>query len=97
MATVERLTAELRPLMPGSYVESSAPEYEARRGLCDPIIDKCPAGIAGRSSVDRDLNRDKEMIGLAVSGATRCRYCAYFHAEAAGCSAPPKKKSPRPR
>ena len=23
------------------------------------------------------------MIGLAVSGATRCRYCAYFHAEAA--------------
>jgi AhpD family alkylhydroperoxidase len=25
----------------------------------------------------------KEMIGLAVSGATRCRYCAYFHAEAA--------------
>ena len=25
----------------------------------------------------------KELIGLAVSGATRCRYCAYFHAEAA--------------
>jgi AhpD family alkylhydroperoxidase len=23
------------------------------------------------------------MIGLAVSGATRCRYCAYFHTEAA--------------
>ena len=29
-------------------------------------------------------NKYKEMIGLAVSGATRCRYCAYFHAEAAG-------------
>jgi len=28
-------------------------------------------------------NKYKEMIGLAVSGATRCRYCAYFHAEAA--------------
>ncbi len=25
----------------------------------------------------------KEMIGLAVSGATRCRYCVYFHTEAA--------------
>ena len=28
-------------------------------------------------------NRYKELIGLAVSGATRCRYCAYFHTEAA--------------
>jgi AhpD family alkylhydroperoxidase len=25
----------------------------------------------------------KELMGLAVSGATRCRYCAYFHTEAA--------------
>jgi len=25
----------------------------------------------------------KELIGLAVSGATRCRYCVHFHAEAA--------------
>ena len=28
-------------------------------------------------------NKYKEMIGLAVSGATRCKYCAYFHTEAA--------------
>ena len=28
-------------------------------------------------------NKYKELIGLAVSGATRCRYCAYFHSEAA--------------
>jgi AhpD family alkylhydroperoxidase len=28
-------------------------------------------------------NKYKELIGLAVSGATRCRYCAYFHKEAA--------------
>ncbi len=28
-------------------------------------------------------NKYKELIGLAVSGATRCKYCAYFHAEAA--------------
>lgn len=28
-------------------------------------------------------NKYKELIGLAVSGATRCRYCRYFHTEAA--------------
>jgi AhpD family alkylhydroperoxidase len=28
-------------------------------------------------------NKFKELIGLAVSGATRCRYCCYFHTEAA--------------
>jgi AhpD family alkylhydroperoxidase len=28
-------------------------------------------------------NKFKELIGLAVSGATRCRYCAYYHSEAA--------------
>jgi len=28
-------------------------------------------------------NKYKELIGLAVSGATRCRYCAFFHAETA--------------
>ena len=28
-------------------------------------------------------NKYKELIGLGVSGATRCRYCAYFHPEAA--------------
>lgn len=28
-------------------------------------------------------NKTKELIGLAISGATRCRYCALFHTEAA--------------
>jgi AhpD family alkylhydroperoxidase len=28
-------------------------------------------------------NKYKELIGLAVSGATRCRYCVYFHTESA--------------
>jgi AhpD family alkylhydroperoxidase len=28
-------------------------------------------------------NEYKELIGLAVSGATRCRYCALFHTEGA--------------
>ena len=28
-------------------------------------------------------NKYKELIGLALAGATRCKYCALFHAEAA--------------
>ena len=28
-------------------------------------------------------NKYKELIGIGVSGATRCRYCAYYHTEAA--------------
>jgi AhpD family alkylhydroperoxidase len=28
-------------------------------------------------------NKYKELIGLGISGATRCKYCAYFHTEAA--------------
>jgi AhpD family alkylhydroperoxidase len=28
-------------------------------------------------------NKYKELIGLGVSGATRCKYCAHFHTEAA--------------
>jgi AhpD family alkylhydroperoxidase len=28
-------------------------------------------------------NKYKELIGIAVSGATRCRYCALFHTEVA--------------
>jgi AhpD family alkylhydroperoxidase len=28
-------------------------------------------------------NKYKELIGIAVSGATRCKYCQLFHAEAA--------------
>jgi len=28
-------------------------------------------------------NKTKELIGIAISGATRCRYCTLFHTEAA--------------
>jgi AhpD family alkylhydroperoxidase len=28
-------------------------------------------------------NKTKELIGVAIAGATRCRYCALFHTEAA--------------
>jgi len=49
------------------------------------------AALPGFWSMMRDFqlaetaipNKYKELIGLAVSGATRCRYCALFHTEAA--------------
>jgi AhpD family alkylhydroperoxidase len=28
-------------------------------------------------------NKYRELIGLAMAGATRCRYCAFYHTEAA--------------
>ena len=28
-------------------------------------------------------NKTKELIGIGIAGATRCRYCALFHTEAA--------------
>jgi AhpD family alkylhydroperoxidase len=50
-----------------------------------------PAALPGFWSGMRDFqlaetripNKYKELIGLAVAGATRCRYCALFHTEAA--------------
>jgi AhpD family alkylhydroperoxidase len=49
------------------------------------------AALSGFWTIMRDFqlgetaipNKYKELIGLAVSGATRCRYCALFHTEAA--------------
>ena len=48
-------------------------------------------GLAGFWGLMKDFylaetkipNKYKELIGIAVSGATRCRYCALFHTEAA--------------
>jgi AhpD family alkylhydroperoxidase len=50
-----------------------------------------PEGLAGFWGLMKDFylaettipNKYKELIGLAVSGATRCKYCALFHTEAA--------------
>ena len=50
-----------------------------------------PQALEGFWGVMRDFqlgetaipNKYKELIGLAVAGATRCRYCALFHTEAA--------------
>jgi AhpD family alkylhydroperoxidase len=48
-------------------------------------------GLSGFWSLMRDFylaetripNKYKELIGVAVSGATRCKYCALFHTEVA--------------
>jgi len=48
-------------------------------------------GLAGFWGLMKDFhlaetkipNKYKELIGIAVSGATRCKYCALFHTEAA--------------
>jgi AhpD family alkylhydroperoxidase len=50
-----------------------------------------PSAIEGFWGTMRDFqlgetaipNKYKELIGLAVSGATRCKYCTLFHTEAA--------------
>ncbi len=50
-----------------------------------------PSALEGFWTTMRDLqlaetaipNKYKELIGLGVSGATRCKYCTLFHTEAA--------------
>ena len=50
----------------------------------DDLIEIEWAGIKRTELSETPIpNKYKELIGLAVSGATRCRYCAYFHREAA--------------
>lgn len=67
-------------------------EIEEALGLVPEWVKAMPDGAAeGFWHTTRDFwlaetaipNKYKELIGLAVSGATRCRYCALFHTEAA--------------
>ncbi len=67
-------------------------EIEDTFGLVPTWIRQVPeAGLSALWSMMRDFyiaetqipNKYKELIGLAVAGATRCRYCALFHTEAA--------------
>src|SRR5688572_11962936 len=55
------------------------------KDLPDPILESEWATFKNLQLSDQTAipNKYKELIGLAVSGATRCRYCVYFHAEAA--------------
>jgi AhpD family alkylhydroperoxidase len=61
-------------------------------GLVLSVFDQVPDGLLGHEwesmkaiELSETLipNKYKELIGVAVSGATRCRYCVYFHSEAA--------------
>jgi AhpD family alkylhydroperoxidase len=53
--------------------------------LPDPIVESEWTTFKNLQLSDQTAipNKYKELIGVAVSGATRCRYCVYFHAEAA--------------
>lgn len=85
MATVEK-----NPL----YEVNKQVREEIRQafGKVPSWIDEVPPqALQGFWGVMRDLqlgetaipNKYKELIGLGISGATRCRYCALFHTEAA--------------
>jgi AhpD family alkylhydroperoxidase len=67
-------------------------EMQELFGLVPSFAQEIPPSVLGGFwSIMRDFqlgetripNKYKELIGLAVSGATRCRYCALFHTEAA--------------
>jgi AhpD family alkylhydroperoxidase len=67
-------------------------EIEQTLGKVPEWVEQLPdAALAGVWTQFRDLllsetnipNKYKELIGLGVSGATRCRYCALFHTQAA--------------
>ncbi len=67
-------------------------EIEKTFGKVPSWVEELPeSALEGFWSTMRDFqlaetaipNKYKELIGLGVSGATRCRYCALFHTEAA--------------
>lgn len=67
-------------------------EVKEAMGLVPEWLEQMPDGaLGGFWNMARDFwlaetaipNKYKELIGVAVSGATRCKYCALFHTEAA--------------
>lgn len=73
-------------------IQDTYREIEQTLGLVPEWIKQMPeSGASGFWGIARDFwladtkipNKYKELIGLAVSGATRCKYCALFHTEAA--------------
>lgn len=67
-------------------------EIQGAFGLVPEWVQSLPEpALAGFWGLMRDFylaetkipNKYKELIGIAVSGATRCRYCQLFHAEGA--------------
>ncbi len=67
-------------------------EVKEALGIVPQWLEQMPeGGLQGFWVTARDFwlketkipNKYKELIGVAVSGATRCKYCALFHTEAA--------------
>jgi AhpD family alkylhydroperoxidase len=67
-------------------------EIKQTFGRIPEWIDGVPeAALSGFWSLEHDFylaetripNKYKELIGIAVSGATRCKYCQLFHTEGA--------------
>jgi AhpD family alkylhydroperoxidase len=67
-------------------------EVQETFGLVPDWLGTMPeAGLSGFWGLMRDFylaetlipNKYKELIGIAVSGATRCKYCQLFHTEGA--------------
>jgi AhpD family alkylhydroperoxidase len=67
-------------------------DIEQTLGMVPEWVRGMPDGaLSGFWSLMRDFsfaetkipNKYKELIGVAVAGATRCRYCQLFHAEGA--------------
>ncbi len=67
-------------------------EIEKTLGKVPSWVEEMPdSALEGFWTLMRDFqlgetaipNKYKELIGLGVSGATRCRYCTLFHTEAA--------------
>jgi AhpD family alkylhydroperoxidase len=83
MATIEKRSADLSKIRE---------EIKAAFGKVPGWVEQMPPTLLeGFWSSMRDFqlaetkipNKYKELIGLAVSGATRCKYCTLFHTEAA--------------
>ncbi len=73
-------------------LENTRREIEQTLGQVPTWMNQMPDGVLeGFWGSARDFwlaeteipNKYKELIGLAVSGVTRCRYCTLFHSEAA--------------
>ncbi|MEJ2418949.1 MAG: carboxymuconolactone decarboxylase family protein [Exilibacterium sp.] len=73
-------------------IKETHKEIEQALGQVPVWMEKMPDGVLeGFWSATRDFwlaetvipNKYKELIGVAISGATRCRYCALFHTESA--------------
>jgi AhpD family alkylhydroperoxidase len=79
------MIAESRPDVDREIEETLGLVPEFMRRVPDYLVPTEWASFKNLQLSDQTAipNKYKELIGLAVSGATRCRYCAYFHTEAA--------------